>query len=251
MPDYEYITRISSPNHSGRRPGPLKGIIIHWWGNPKLYGDSTSDANAEGVARYLSRQGGSSSAHYVVSGKKVYCIVDPDSIAWHAGVYARNADHVGVEIDPDAPNQADTYATVAALVKDLRKAYGNVPLRRHRDFKNTACPGNLDVERIDRLARGDVKAPSKPVQKPKPVTAPKPSPKPSTGRVNNLKKGSSGPKVTEVQRVLNKGYPAYSKLVTDGVFGPATEKVVKEFQRRAGLVADGIVGPLTRKRLGL
>jgi murein L,D-transpeptidase YcbB/YkuD len=34
-------------------------------------------------------------------------------------------------------------------------------------------------------------------------------------------------------------------LVVDGVFGPATENAVKEFQQGAGLTIDGIVGPLT------
>jgi|SRR4028118_237429 Putative peptidoglycan-binding domain-containing protein len=35
----------------------------------------------------------------------------------------------------------------------------------------------------------------------------------------------------------------------DWVFGPGTDKAVKEFQQKKGLVADGIVGPNTRQQL--
>jgi N-acetylmuramoyl-L-alanine amidase len=35
----------------------------------------------------------------------------------------------------------------------------------------------------------------------------------------------------------------------DGVYGPNTEKAVKEFQRKNGLFADGIIGPITWQKL--
>ncbi|WP_275670731.1 L,D-transpeptidase family protein [Neobacillus notoginsengisoli] len=64
-----------------------------------------------------------------------------------------------------------------------------------------------------------------------------------------LKKGSKGPAVKELQRVLtSKGY---STNGIDGVFGPGTEAAVKKFQKAKKLKADGVVGPTTKKALGL
>lgn len=69
-----------------------------------------------------------------------------------------------------------------------------------------------------------------------------------------MHKGERSDRVKSLQRQLNKVFPAYSHLAVDGSFGPATEKVVKEFQRRTGLVVDGSVGPNTTamlKRYGI
>ncbi|GAB3475241.1 peptidoglycan hydrolase-like protein with peptidoglycan-binding domain [Amycolatopsis cihanbeyliensis] len=65
-----------------------------------------------------------------------------------------------------------------------------------------------------------------------------------------LKRGSRGQPVRDLQAFLNRVYPAYSQLVVDGIFGPATERVVKEFQRRSGIAVDGIVGKHTWAKLG-
>jgi len=58
-----------------------------------------------------------------------------------------------------------------------------------------------------------------------------------------LSKGSSGYKVKEIQKKLNKilseSYPV------DGNFGPTTYKLVKQFQRKYNLTEDGIVGNYT------
>jgi resuscitation-promoting factor RpfB len=59
-----------------------------------------------------------------------------------------------------------------------------------------------------------------------------------------LKRGDRGKAVERVQVKLGVE-PA------DGVFGRATERAVRGFQRRRGLTADGIVGPQTRRALGL
>lgn len=81
-------------------------------------------------------------------------------------------------------------------------------------------------------------------------TAPKPVTRKASS-TTSLSRGSSGQAVRDLQVLLNRVYPAYSRLVVDGLFGPATEAVVREFQRRAGITVDGSVGPQTRKALGL
>ncbi len=54
-----------------------------------------------------------------------------------------------------------------------------------------------------------------------------------------------GSDVRKLQQKLKDAGFAIS--VVDGVFGPGTDKAVKEFQQKNTLVADGIVGPKTRE----
>jgi nucleoid-associated protein YgaU len=58
-----------------------------------------------------------------------------------------------------------------------------------------------------------------------------------------LKKGSKGEAVKGLQNALTVRSP--HGVAIDGVFGPATENAVKEFQQGASLEDDGIVGAKT------
>jgi peptidoglycan hydrolase-like protein with peptidoglycan-binding domain len=58
-----------------------------------------------------------------------------------------------------------------------------------------------------------------------------------------LRYGQNGPDIAEVQirlRVLG-----YGPITSDGVFGPKTLSIVKEFQTQRNLEADGVIGKLT------
>ncbi len=64
-------------------------------------------------------------------------------------------------------------------------------------------------------------------------TAPKPT------NTRTVRKGNRNNEVKYIQE--------YLKIKADGIFGPKTEKAVKDFQKQNNLKVDGIVGPLTWK----
>jgi peptidoglycan hydrolase-like protein with peptidoglycan-binding domain len=57
-----------------------------------------------------------------------------------------------------------------------------------------------------------------------------------------VRRGRTGHPVKTLQHLLR----AHGKnIAVDGIFGPATERAVREFQAARGLAVDGIVGPHT------
>ena len=62
-----------------------------------------------------------------------------------------------------------------------------------------------------------------------------------------LVNGSRGDDVKELQRFLNKALGL--GLVEDGILGPKTIGVIKEWQKSQGLKDDGIVGPQTKAKM--
>lgn len=159
---YNYITKHTSPNQNARN-AKIAGITIHWWGKPV-------GQKIDGIVSWLCDKRAGTSAHYVVSSNVVYCIVDPDRRAWHAGNSRANHTQIGIELDPNASKRAGTERTAAALIADLRAVYGDLPLSPHKRWTSTACPGDWDLAALDRRARGETSAPSVP-SKPAPTPA--------------------------------------------------------------------------------
>lgn len=75
------------------------------------------------------------------------------------------------------------------------------------------------------------------------------APTPSPARLLRLTQPfTRGDDVRQVQEALVR---AGFSLSADGIYGPRTERAVKQFQTNKGLTVDGSVGPQTRAALGL
>ena len=67
---------------------------------------------------------------------------------------------------------------------------------------------------------------------------------PSSWPGYNLTIGSSGEKVRQMQRLLNRiaqNYPAIPVIAEDGIYGPATAQAVRNFQQIFDLPSTGVV----------
>lgn len=70
-----------------------------------------------------------------------------------------------------------------------------------------------------------------------------------TARAATYRQGSSGEQVRVIQDKLKRW--GYYDGAVDGIFGSATEKAVRYFQRTNGLTEDGVVGKDTLAALGM
>lgn len=148
----------------GGRQRTIESITIHWWG---AYGQTH-----DGVLAFFCTTGpGTTSAHFVCSPGRTNCIVSPVDAAWHAGNPLGNCTSIGVECQPEGSDEC--YQQVAELIAWLRDTYRpadgrDLPLIPHRHWQATDCPGNYDLDRLDRMARE--------ITQPAPIPAPAPTP---------------------------------------------------------------------------
>lgn len=137
-----------SPNFDSNRK-PIDRIVIHWFGVGTL-----ESANA----RFQNPN--NSSAHYGVSGKRVWQWVREEDVAYHAGNYVMNQRSIGIEhdagIDPPHGLSEESYQTSAKLIADICTRH-KIPLDRqhiigHKEVKPTQCPGTVDINRLISMA---------------------------------------------------------------------------------------------------
>jgi hypothetical protein len=147
---YKFITQYDSPNFTPGNKG-RKMIIIHWWDDP------AKNPSFMGTINTLINPSRGASAHFVATGtdRQVACLVNLEDTAWHAGTSnpATNPNPISIGIEADPRCRPEDYDVVAELIANIRSAYGDLPLKGHRDFVPTQCPGNWDLVRLDKLAR--------------------------------------------------------------------------------------------------
>lgn len=133
---YEYITKYNAHAYMvGRMSNGVQHnvdkIILHHWG--------ATGQTFEGVCAWFENPSCQTSAHYVVEGGRVACLVNLSDTAYHAGDWGANLTSIGIECRPEM-SDADL-ETVCELVAYLYKVYGELPIYGHKDFSPTACPG--------------------------------------------------------------------------------------------------------------
>lgn len=265
-------TNLTSANVNRERFGEsIKHITIHWWGTP--VGQSF-----ESIRDYLVKDRGDSgtSAHYICEAGRVARIVPEDWTAWANGNRTANRQGISIECNPN--DVVGTLPTLAALVKDIRNRYGDLPIYPHQHWTATECPGDYvqHLDELDTLARtGKVSAPA--TAKPATPTPATPSRKATfmdlvkapdfpllrtaehkcfygdskkleavSGKMpNSLAPGDIfGTGASSGSRGLKSWQKAVG-LKADGRYGDATKAKAKTIQKAHGLTVDGAIGPDT------
>lgn len=149
---------------------------------------------------------------------------------------AQNPYAVGIENEGTYTSVSPPAAQYSALVQlcvTICRKYAIRPYQiyGHRDFQNTACPGNTFYPQLATLRR-DVAAqvggsPAAPVWP-------------------ALRLGASGESVRTLQYLLRR---AGTTVTVDGAYGPATEAAVRSFQTERQSAVDGVAGRQTWNHL--
>ena len=241
----------STRGHYGHSTKP-SGITIHHWG-------STGQTH-DGVVSWLRGAAGGTdntqtSAHYVCSDGRVTQLVDDSRAAWHAGSNTGNGATIGIECRPEM--SAGDWDTLVQLCADLEAEHGSLKYYGHKDWKNTACPGDY-YPRIGELV--DAVNATKAGKKPQPSKPSKPS-KPS-GKIDIDGKWGKDT-TTEIQKLLGTPVdgtvsfqPVAYKADNPGLLSgwewtqhPRSSNVIEALQQKLGVSDDGRIGPDTIKAL--
>lgn len=148
---------------------------------------------------------------------------------WAVGAHAEgsNSDSIGICFEGSFMSETMGQAQINAgreLVAYLKGKYGFSKVQAHRDVCSTNCPGkNFPFTEVTNTSA--ISSPTK----------------------NYLSKGDNGAAVKELQELLNKA--GNYGLKADGDFGDATDKAVRDYQKKHNLGVDGCAGTATMASL--
>ena len=178
--------------------------------------------------------------HYYVDSKSIYQTLEHSDGAWAVGdgkgkygITNRNSINIEICVNPET----DYYVAVdkaEQLAAFLLKQYGwgTDRLKRHYDASRKHCPRRILDEG---LWTSFVEKTAYYMGIPE--------------KRNYLRKGDSGDEVKQLQQNLIKlGYNC-GAAGADGIFGNATEKAVKAFQKDNGLTEDALAGEKTQNQI--
>lgn len=143
------ITWKGSPNFTKGRSVPTDRVVIHWFGVGTLESANTRFQNPNSQV----------SAHYGVSGDRVWQWVKEEDVAYQAGNWTMNKRSIGIEHDATLEHNLSEqdYQLTGQLVAEACKRH-NIPLDRehiigHKQIKPTQCPGTIDIDKIISIAQ--------------------------------------------------------------------------------------------------
>lgn len=209
-------------------------VVIHETDN----WEEGADANAH--ARAMSNGNLDATVHYYVDSKSIYQTLEHSDGAWAVGdgkgkygITNLNSINIEICVNPET----DYYVAVdkaEQLAAFLLKQYGwgTDRLKRHYDASRKHCPRRILDEG---LWTSFVEKTAYYMGIPE--------------KRNYLRKGDSGDEVKQLQQNLIKlGYNC-GAAGADGIFGNATEKAVKAFQKDNGLTEDALAGEKTQNQI--
>lgn len=259
MSNYRLEHKATSNTSSRARYGhgsKILGVTIHHWGSDGQKHDN--------VVRWLrGRNGGvnnrNSSAHYVVSAGRVTQLAADSVATWHSGNNKGNGTTIGIECRPEM--SAGDWATLVELCADLEEKHGSLRYWKHKDWKNTDCPGRysnklgdlvkaVNAERKRR--KGGKGSTSSAAPKPGSTSSaapPFPLPrghwygvesKDPRNHSGYWQRDRAGIKQWQ-QQMKRRGW----RINATGRFDQRSRTVARAFQKEKGLRVDGGVGPET------
>lgn len=256
-------TKIS-PNRTKNRTHLIDTITIHC---------VVGQCAVETLGTLFSKSSKQASSNYGVGyDGKIGMFVEEKDRSWCSSNAANDRRAVTIEVASDTTEpyavRAAAYNSLIKLVTDICQRNGikklvwstdkntrvnhlnGCNMTVHRDYANKSCPGTWLYTRMGQIA-SEVNAA---LGSGEPVTPTYNYGIDLTVKVHQLKSGSYGPEVKNLQRVLYARYPLVSdnngkRIEVDGDFGSSTKQAVMNLQKQLGISADGVVGADTWSKM--